>query len=86
MSSRLVELCHNDHYEVLSADGMTLPFRDNGFDITLNIAVFHHISTPERRNQVPFSAKFPILQFLVIFRRDLRSNALLSGLHRKSFQ
>ena len=31
------------------ADGVRLPYRSNAFDVALNIAVLHHLSTAERR-------------------------------------
>ena len=41
---------HGDKkYECLVADGVRLPYRSNAFDVALNIAVLHHLSTAERR-------------------------------------
>ncbi|CCC71575.1 hypothetical protein NCAS_0H02650 [Naumovozyma castellii] len=39
----------NGQYNVLIADGMNLPHRDNTFDFAISIAVVHHWSTRERR-------------------------------------
>ena len=33
------------------ADGVRLPYRSSAFDVALNIAVLHHLSTAERRLQ-----------------------------------
>lgn len=38
-------------YNVLVADGMNLPHRDNTFDFAISIAVVHHWTTRERRVQ-----------------------------------
>ncbi|SCV01120.1 LAME_0G14180g1_1 [Lachancea meyersii CBS 8951] len=50
-SWRLVEHAHerNTHCNVLVADGLHLPHRDNSFDFAISIAVVHHWSTRERR-------------------------------------
>lgn len=51
-SHELIKICnkHNKKkYECLIADGIKLPYRSNTFDVALNIAVLHHLSTKERR-------------------------------------
>ncbi|SCU95042.1 LADA_0G13058g1_1 [Lachancea dasiensis] len=50
-SWRLVEHAHerDAHCNVVVADGMRLPHRDNSFDFAISIAVVHHWSTRERR-------------------------------------
>lgn len=52
-SDGLIKCAHeiNEHYNVLVADGMCLPHRDNSFDFAISIAVVHHWSTRERRVQ-----------------------------------
>ena len=52
-SDALIDIAHKAHkdkkYECLVADGVRLPYRSNAFDVALNIAVLHHLSTAERR-------------------------------------
>lgn len=50
-SSGLITCAHdiNSQYNVLIADGIKLPHRDNTFDFAISIAVVHHWSTRERR-------------------------------------
>jgi len=48
-SKGLIEICRDNGYEVMIADAVLLPYRSNVFDYALNIAVLHHISSPERR-------------------------------------
>ena len=48
-SRGLIEICRENNYEVMVADAVILPYRSNVFDYALNIAVLHHISSPERR-------------------------------------
>jgi alkylated DNA repair protein alkB family protein 8 len=48
-SRGLIEICRDNEYEVMVADAVILPYRSNVFDFALNIAVLHHISSPERR-------------------------------------
>ncbi|BAO40624.1 tRNA (uracil-5-)-methyltransferase TRM9 [Kluyveromyces marxianus] len=52
-SSGLISCAHdiNKDYNVLIADGICLPHRDNTFDFAISIAVVHHWSTRERRVQ-----------------------------------
>ncbi|SMN17809.1 similar to Saccharomyces cerevisiae YML014W TRM9 tRNA methyltransferase [Maudiozyma saulgeensis] len=52
-SDGLIECAHgiNSHYNVMVADGMNLPHRDNTFDFAISIAVVHHWTTRERRVQ-----------------------------------
>ncbi|EJS42415.1 trm9p [Saccharomyces arboricola H-6] len=42
----------NPSYNLLVADGLNLPHRDNTFDFAISIAVVHHWSTRERRVEV----------------------------------
>ncbi|KAK6024579.1 methyltransferase domain protein [Ostertagia ostertagi] len=39
----------NDRLDLLLADALTLPFRDNTADAVLNVSVLHHLSTATRR-------------------------------------
>ncbi|EDO18918.1 hypothetical protein Kpol_1023p89 [Vanderwaltozyma polyspora DSM 70294] len=50
-SSGLIECASrlNGSYNVMVADGMHLPHKDNTFDFAISIAVVHHWSTRERR-------------------------------------
>ena len=48
-SRGLIEICRDNEYEVMVADAVILPYRSDVFDYALNIAVLHHISSPERR-------------------------------------
>ena len=52
-SDALIDIAHEAHgdkkYECLVADGVRLPYRSSAFDVALNIAVLHHLSTAERR-------------------------------------
>lgn len=50
-SSKLIECAHsvNKSYNILIADGMHLPHKENTFDFAISIAVIHHWSTRERR-------------------------------------
>ena len=48
-SRGLIEICRDSGYEVMVADAVILPYRSDVFDYALNIAVLHHISSPERR-------------------------------------
>lgn len=52
-SDGLISCAHeiNNDYNVLVADGMNLPHRDNTFDFAISIAVVHHWTTRERRIQ-----------------------------------
>jgi len=54
-SQELIKISKKIHYkkkyECLIADGVKLPYRSNTFDVALNIAVLHHLSTEERRIQ-----------------------------------
>lgn len=50
-SSGLIQCAHDidSHHNVLVADGMHLPHKDNTFDFAISIAVVHHWTTRERR-------------------------------------
>ena len=48
-SRGLIDICRDNEYEVMVADAVILPYRSDVFDYALNIAVLHHISSPERR-------------------------------------
>ncbi|CAN3358597.1 tRNA (carboxymethyluridine(34)-5-O)-methyltransferase [Diutina catenulata] len=52
-SEGLIECAHgiNADYNLGIADGLALPHSDNRFDFAISIAVIHHFSTPERRQQ-----------------------------------
>ena len=49
MSRNLVSICAKRGFNALVCDGLLLPYRDGAFDAAISIAVFHHISTHERR-------------------------------------
>ena len=44
-----VELCNKKGLNVIQGNALCLPFPDNSFDYAISIAVFHHLSTEERR-------------------------------------
>ncbi|QLG72801.1 hypothetical protein HG535_0D05100 [Zygotorulaspora mrakii] len=50
-SSGLIQCAHSidKSHNVMVADGMHLPHKDNSFDFAISIAVIHHWSTRERR-------------------------------------
>ena len=48
-SANLIEICGQKGMNALVCDGLLLPYRDRCFDAAISIAVFHHISTKERR-------------------------------------
>ncbi|CAL9737802.1 tRNA (carboxymethyluridine(34)-5-O)-methyltransferase [Monosporozyma servazzii] len=52
-SDGLISCAHdiNNDYNVLVADGMNLPHRNDTFDFAISIAVVHHWTTRERRIQ-----------------------------------
>jgi alkylated DNA repair protein alkB homolog 8 len=50
-SVRLVELARERSLEVAVGDALNLPYRDNSFDVTICIAVIHHLSSIDHRVQ-----------------------------------
>lgn len=51
-SSNLVKLARTERSgEVAVADGLDLPYALDRFDFAISIAVIHHLSTPERRQE-----------------------------------
>ena len=61
ISEKLVEICNNQNMGAIFASGFSLPFQCATFDITINIAVLHHISTFSRRRQVSSLCFFDII-------------------------
>lgn len=51
-SSKLATIAsqHQPHSSII-ADNLALPHRGNSFDFAISIAVIHHLSTPERRQE-----------------------------------
>ena len=47
----MVSICSSKGISCLQANALQLPFLDNTFDHVISIAVFHHLSTEERRIQ-----------------------------------
>lgn len=47
LSSKLVEICLNKNLNVVEGDICNLQYADNSYDVTLCIAVLHHLSTVE---------------------------------------
>lgn len=45
----LIDICENKGLDVRLSDVCSLPYLDNSFEFALSIAVFHHLSTEERR-------------------------------------
>lgn len=48
---KLLTICKNKNLKVFKADCCKLPFLSNSMDYVYSIAVFHHLSTKERRIQ-----------------------------------
>lgn len=44
-----VNMCKDKNLNVVKADATDLPYEDNIFDVTISVAVIHHLSTEERR-------------------------------------
>jgi hypothetical protein len=84
ISIRLIEICRESKHEVVAADGLSLPFHNNSFDFTINIAVLHHISTLERRQQV-FLFLLSVSFFFFLFLPYLFCPTLLGIFTTKSF-
>ncbi|KAL6912125.1 hypothetical protein ACP4OV_000930 [Aristida adscensionis] len=51
ISPPLIEICSGRGHEVLVADAVNLPYRDNFGDAAISIAVLHHLSTVDRRRK-----------------------------------
>ncbi|GJN22292.1 hypothetical protein PR202_gb09847 [Eleusine coracana subsp. coracana] len=51
ISPPLIEICAGKGHEVLVADAVNLPYRDNFSDAAISIAVLHHLSTVDRRRK-----------------------------------
>ena len=49
---KFVEICQNKQKNVIMGNCLKIPLKSNSIDITLNIAVLHHLSTKERRIKV----------------------------------
>ena len=62
-SMGLLKICASRGYEVLAANALNLPYRDNTFDAAICIAVLHHISTKVRRQKL-------VSEVVRILRRD----------------
>ena len=45
----LIDICEKKGLDVRLSDVCSLPYLDNSFEFALSIAVFHHLSTEERR-------------------------------------
>lgn len=54
---KFVDIAINNGKDVILSDMCQLPFEDNSFDAILSIASFHHLSTPERREQALLEMK-----------------------------
>ncbi|XP_044953055.1 tRNA (carboxymethyluridine(34)-5-O)-methyltransferase isoform X1 [Hordeum vulgare subsp. vulgare] len=51
ISPPLIEICAGRGHEVLVADAVNLPYRENVADAAISIAVLHHLSTEDRRRK-----------------------------------
>jgi alkylated DNA repair protein alkB family protein 8 len=51
ISPPLIEICAGRGHEVLVADAVNLPYRDDFGDAAISIAVLHHLSTDDRRRK-----------------------------------
>lgn len=50
-TTAFVNICKKKNLNVILGDNLLLPFRDNMFDAVISVAVIHHFSTHERREQ-----------------------------------
>lgn len=48
---KFVQICRKKKLNVVLGDCCDLPFKDNSFDYTICIAVFHHLESAERRRK-----------------------------------
>ena len=48
-SKKMVNICLKKKYQALCGDCNSLPFQDNSFDYSIAVAVFHHLSSENRR-------------------------------------
>ncbi|XP_008801009.2 tRNA (carboxymethyluridine(34)-5-O)-methyltransferase [Phoenix dactylifera] len=51
ISPHLIDICARRGHEVMVADAVNLPYRDNFGDAAISIAVLHHLSTEMRRRK-----------------------------------
>ena len=51
VSNTLLEICSTKGLNVVEANIINLPFKDNTFDAVICVAVLHHLSSHERRTQ-----------------------------------
>ncbi|XP_073009946.1 tRNA (carboxymethyluridine(34)-5-O)-methyltransferase [Typha latifolia] len=51
ISPPLIDICASRGHEVMVADAVNLPYRDNFGDAAISIAVLHHLSTEMRRRK-----------------------------------
>lgn len=47
----LTDVCHGRGFEVLLADCLRIPYKNDSLDAVISIAVIHHLSTIDRRKQ-----------------------------------
>lgn len=52
LSQGLVDICRARGLDVVVADALDLPWEDESFDVSICVALLHHISSKERRLQV----------------------------------
>lgn len=50
-SKEMVRICNEQNLKVKHGNIINIPFQDNYFDGIINIAVLHHLTTPEKRIQ-----------------------------------
>jgi ubiquinone/menaquinone biosynthesis C-methylase UbiE len=46
-----VDMCQSKGLDVIEGNAICLPFEDNTFDCVISIAVFHHLSSEDRRKK-----------------------------------
>lgn len=51
-SQHFINLCHQKNLNAYWGSALDIPFESDTFDYTICIAVIHHLSTPQRRQQV----------------------------------
>ena len=57
MCEKFVEICKRQHLNVIKGSIVDIPHEDNSFDYILCIAMFHHLSTVERRMKALYEMK-----------------------------
>lgn len=51
LSKEFVKICQEKKLNVIEANNLNIPYKDNTYDFTLSVAVIHHLFTKENRLQ-----------------------------------